>query len=227
MSIHSDSRALRGARTRPRPRLAAVAAAAVLVPTLLLPAGAYAGTITLIGSGSSAAQPYMQELFKALLEAAPQRIQFKYNPDGGNAGVKDVQAGRSEFAINTRPPLPSDGGTTYEKLFLDGLCIAVNKSNSISNVSLGHAQEHLHSGSTRTGTRFPGSSLSDDDRPDRAQLGRRPVHVLPAAVLGGADPGLERPPGHLRRPRADRRREGSRTRSATSGSRTRAPASRS
>ena len=87
-----------------------------------------AAATTLVGSGSSAAQPYMLELFKAYSKLH-KKIRFSYVPDGGNAGVKDVQAGRSQFAINTRPPLPSDSGTTYVKLFLDGLCIAVNKSN--------------------------------------------------------------------------------------------------
>ena len=48
-----------------------------------------------------------------------------------------IQQGRFQFAINTRPPEASDGGTSYVKLFLDGLCIAVNKGNSISNISKG------------------------------------------------------------------------------------------
>jgi phosphate transport system substrate-binding protein len=94
-----------------------------------------AGALTLTGSGSSAAQPYLLELFRAY-SRLHKRIQFRYIPDGGNAGVKDVQAGRVEFAVNTRPPLPSDSGTTYGKLFLDGLCIAVNKANGLRNVSL-------------------------------------------------------------------------------------------
>jgi ABC-type phosphate transport system substrate-binding protein len=91
----------------------------------MLAAPAVAGAQTLTGSGSSAAQPYMLELFKEY-SSIHKSIKFKYVPDGGNAGVKDVQSGRSQFAINTRPPEPSDAGTTYVKLFLDGLCIDVN-----------------------------------------------------------------------------------------------------
>jgi phosphate transport system substrate-binding protein len=94
-----------------------------------------ASATTLFGSGSSAEQPYLLKLFKAYSKIHP-KIHFRYNADGGNAGVQDVQAGRSEFSINTRAPLPSDAGTTYFKLYLDALCIAVNPSNSISNVSL-------------------------------------------------------------------------------------------
>src|SRR5690349_19520163 len=84
-----------------------VALAAVVPALALAPA---AGAITLSGSGSSAAQPYMLKLFKGYSQAH-KSIRFKYNPDGGNAGVVDVQQGRSQFAINTRPPLRSDSGT--------------------------------------------------------------------------------------------------------------------
>ena len=93
-----------------RPRVRAVTALAVSLPLLALAPAAQA--VTLTGSGSSAAQPYMLELFKAY-SRIHRNVHFKYIPDGGNAGVKDVQAGRVLFAINTRPPEPSDAGTTY------------------------------------------------------------------------------------------------------------------
>ncbi len=120
------SKAESGARRLRLTRVRAIVALAVAMPTLALPSAA--GAITLIGSGSSAAYPYMQELFRGYSQLH-HNIQFKYNPDGGNAGVQDVQDGRSESSINTRPPLPSDGHTTQVKLFLDALCIAVNKDN--------------------------------------------------------------------------------------------------
>src|ERR1700732_2741565 len=101
-------------------RLALVAALATL-----LAAPASAGATTLIGSGSSVAQPYLQALFAGYHRVAPS-VQFLYTADGGNSGVKDVQSGRSQFAAQSRPPLPSDAGTTYIKLFLDGVCIYVN-----------------------------------------------------------------------------------------------------
>ena len=111
----------------------AVGVAAAMSLSLGVPAAA--GAVTLTGSGSSAAQPYMLELFKGY-SRLHHSIHFKYVADGGNAGVKDVQAGRSEFAINTRPPLPSDSGTTQLKLFLDGLCIGVNRHNHLRNISI-------------------------------------------------------------------------------------------
>ncbi len=114
------------------PRVRTLSALAASVGVLAVPAAAHA--VTLTGSGSSAAQPYMLELFKGY-STIHKQIRFKYVADGGNAGVKDVQAGRVQFAINTRPPEPSDGGTTYDKLFLDGLCIGVNSANSINSAS--------------------------------------------------------------------------------------------
>ncbi len=89
----------RFALTRIRPRTLAALSAGLTM--LALPAAA--GAVTLTGSGSSAAQPYMLELFKGYSKIH-KRVHFKYIPDGGNAGVKDVQAGRSQFSINTRPP---------------------------------------------------------------------------------------------------------------------------
>src|SRR6476646_6137627 len=105
--------------------LAAVALAA--------PAGAEAKTI--IGSGSSVAEPYLRALYAGYHKVKP-KVHFIYTADGGNAGVKDVQQGRSQFAVNTRPPLPSDSGTTYIKLWLDGLCVYVNSQNKLANLSI-------------------------------------------------------------------------------------------
>ena len=101
---------------------------------LLLVAPASAGAETLIGSGSTAAQPYLQALFQGYKKVQPS-IQFLYTGDGGNSGVKDVQAGRSEFAGQSRAPLPSDAGTTYIQEFADGLCIDVNPKNNLTNIS--------------------------------------------------------------------------------------------
>jgi phosphate transport system substrate-binding protein len=106
---------------------------------LAFAAPATAGAQTLIGSGSVAAQPVLQALFKAY-EQQNKGIHFTYTPDGGNAGIKDVQSGTSQFAGQARTPLPSDAGTTYIKLYLDGLCMDVNPKNSLKNISI----ESLH-----------------------------------------------------------------------------------
>ena len=111
-------------------RAAVVIAAA---GTLAVPTAANARTI--IGSGSSVAEPYMRALFKGYKKVKP-KTKFIYTANGGNAAVKDVQTGRSNFAINTRSPLPSDSGTTYRQLFLDGLCIDVNSANGLDNITI-------------------------------------------------------------------------------------------
>jgi phosphate transport system substrate-binding protein len=133
-----------------------VGLATVLALVLALPASA--GAKTLIGSGSSVAQPYMQALFAGYHKVNP-RVQFLYTANGGNAGVKDVQSGRSQFAVNTRPPLPSDAGTTYVKLFLDGLCVYVNSSNKLANLSIGELSD-IFTGVRTSWSQVPGSGLS-------------------------------------------------------------------
>jgi ABC-type phosphate transport system substrate-binding protein len=115
-------------------RVKALVSVAVVVPVLAVPAAASANTV-LIGSGSSAAQPYMLALFTAY-HRLHHKISFRYNPDGGNAGVKDVQSGISEFAIQTAAPLVSQTHVTFTKFFLDALCIDVNAKNTLKNLSL-------------------------------------------------------------------------------------------
>jgi phosphate transport system substrate-binding protein len=134
-------------------KLKTAVAVAVLVPVLALPVAASAATV--IGSGSSAEQPILLALFAGYHKVAP-KIKFVYTPDGGNAGIKDVQTKHSQFAVNTRAPLPSDKGTLQTKLFLDGLCVAVNQSNSLKNLSIAQARNiflaHVTSWSNVTGS---------------------------------------------------------------------------
>ncbi len=161
----------------------ALVATAVLVPVVALPATAAAKT-TLVGSGSSAAQPYMLALFKAYSKIH-KNLQFVYNPDGGNAGVTDVQGGKSEFAIQTAAPVPADSGTIFEKLFLDALCIDVNSSNSLSNATTG-TLKNIFTGIDTSWSQVSGSSLSSTIDP----YGRNPTAgqytFFKSAVLGSA-----------------------------------------
>ena len=154
---------------------------AAVLPVLAAPATA--GALTLTGSGSSAAQPYMTALFAAYTKLH-KNISFKYIPDGGNAGVKDVQAGRSEFAINTRPEEPSDSGTSYTKLFLDAICIDVNSLNSISNISL-TGLKNVFLG-TDTSWSQVGGSLSGTIDPQGRNSSAGQYTFFQSAVLDGA-----------------------------------------
>jgi phosphate transport system substrate-binding protein len=166
----------------PRLRFRNLVGVAVVLPVLAVPASA--GATTLLGSGSSAAQPYMLALFSAYSKLH-KNIVFKYIPDGGNAGVKDVQASRVQFAINTRPPQPSDSGTTYTKLFLDALCIDVNSKNGLSNIST-TTLKNVFLGTDTNWSQVSGSGLSATIDP----LGRNSTSgqytFFQQSVLGGA-----------------------------------------
>ena len=126
----------------------------------------------------------MLELFKTY-SSIHKSIKFKYIPDGGNAGVKDVQDHRSQFAINTRPPEPSDAGTTYVKLFLDGLCIAVNKSNSITDISL-PTLKNIFLGVDTNWSQVGGSNLSTTIDPLGRNSSAGQYTFFQSSVLGGA-----------------------------------------
>lgn len=173
--MRSTSRAFSRLKLRTRIGLATTFAALVVAPV--------AGATTLIGSGSSAAEPYMLKLFKGYSNLH-HSIHFKYNPDGGNAGVQDVQQKISQFAINTRPPLPSDSGTTYFKLFLDGLCLGVNQHNSLSDISLAQAKGIFTAVDTNW-SQIPGSNLTTTIDPVGRNSAAGQYTFFQQAVLGG------------------------------------------
>jgi phosphate transport system substrate-binding protein len=125
---------------------------------LVLAAPASASAETLIGSGSTAAQPYLEALFSAYQKLHP-TISFLYTGDGGNSGVKDVQAGRSVFAGQSVAPTSTAAGTTFIKLFADGLCIDVNPSNHLSNIST-TTLANIFEGNLTNWAQVPGAGLS-------------------------------------------------------------------
>jgi ABC-type phosphate transport system substrate-binding protein len=165
-----------------RLRRTSLAAVAAILAVIAIPASAAART-TLIGSGSSAEQPIMQLLFKAYSKDN-KGIVFSYTADGGNAGVADVQHGKSQFAINTRPPLPSDAGTTQFKIFLDGLCVAVNPSNSLSNLAL-PVVKNIFLGLTLSWSGVTGSNLTGTIDPIGRNSAAGSYTFFQSAVLGG------------------------------------------
>jgi phosphate transport system substrate-binding protein len=116
-------------------KLGSIRAVALLVVLVALVAAPAANAKTIFGSGSSASVPYLEALFKGYKKVKP-KVKFVYTANNGNAGAKDVQQGKSQFAVQTRPPLPSDSGLSYSKLFLDGLCVAVNPANSLTGLTI-------------------------------------------------------------------------------------------
>jgi phosphate transport system substrate-binding protein len=138
-------------------RLRTLAIAAIAAATMAAPASASA--ITLVGSGGTAPQPELEALFATYTKQVNPKVHFVYTADGGNAGVKDVQTGTSMFAGQGRSPLPSDAGTTYVKMFLDGLCMDVNPKNSINNVSI-QGLHNIYRGIFTNWNQVGGSNLS-------------------------------------------------------------------
>jgi phosphate transport system substrate-binding protein len=163
-------------------KLRTAVAVAAVTPVMAVPASAAA--TNLIGSGSSAEQPIVTALIAAYKKVKPS-VHITYTADGGNAGIKDVQQGHSQFAVNTRAPLKSDHGTLQVKLFLDGLCVAVNKANSLSNLSLTTASNIFLAVDT-TWSQVAGSNLTTTIDP----LGRNSTAgsytFFQQAVLKGA-----------------------------------------
>jgi phosphate transport system substrate-binding protein len=113
---------------------------ALVVLAALLAGPAAANAATVLGSGSSASVPYLEALFAGYKKVDP-KVKFIFTANNGNAGAKDVQDGKSSFAIQTRPPLPSDSGLSYSKLFLDGLCVAVNPANNLSGLQISQVKD--------------------------------------------------------------------------------------
>ena len=132
----------------------------MVVPAVAVPATASASTV-LIGSGSSAAQPYMLALFTAY-HKLHKSVTFRYNPDGGNAGVKDVQSGISEFGIQTAAPLPSQTHVTFTKFFKDALCIDVNSKNTLTNLTIAQLAGIFKQPPTYTAWSQVGGNLGSD-----------------------------------------------------------------
>jgi phosphate transport system substrate-binding protein len=182
-----------------RGRVKAIAALAAVVPAvavLAVPGGASAkahkpnkphkaASVTLVGSGSSAAQPYMLALFAAYHKQYP-NTKFLYNPDGGNAGVTDVQNGRSEFSIQTAAPTAANAGTTFTQLFLDAVCIDVNSSNNLSNLTISSVA-NIFLGTDNNWSQVGGSNLSATIDPVGRSASAGQYTIFKNAVLNGVN----------------------------------------
>jgi phosphate transport system substrate-binding protein len=157
------------------------------ISLLGLAAPASAGAVQLIGSGSVAAQPVLQALFKAYEKKTNKKVTFLYTANGGNAGVKDVQNGTSQFAGQARTPLPSDAGTTYIKMFLDGLCMDVNPKNSLSNITIQQTHD-IYRGLLTNWSQVGGSNLTTTIDPVGRDTNGGTYNFFLQAVLGNEAP---------------------------------------
>lgn len=160
---------------------AVLGALALIAALVAVPASSQAATI--FGSGSSAMQPYFEVLAQGYKRVDPS-TKLVYTANNGNAGAKDVQDGKSAFAFQTRPPLPSDSGLSYSKLFLDGLCVAVNPANVVNNLTISQVKDVF------LGTVTEWKPLGSNIRSPISAFGRNSTAGLytffQSAVLGGA-----------------------------------------
>lgn len=159
------------------------AATATAAAAVALPSTAAAKTVTLNGSGSSAAQTYLLDLFAAYQRTHP-NVKLVYNPDGGNAGVKDVQDGQSQFALQTSQPSKSAQHTTWTQLFLDALTIGVNRSNSLTSASI-PTVANIFLGVDTSWSSVSGSSLKTTIDPFGRNSTAGLYTIFSKAVLGG------------------------------------------
>ena len=166
-------------------RIKTLAIAAISLMGLAAPASA--GAVTYIGSGSVAAQPVLQALFATYTKKVNPKVHFVYTANGGNAGVKDVQNGTSQFAGQARTPLPSDAGTTYIKMFLDGLCLDVNPKNSLTNVSIQQAHD-IYRGLLTNWSQVGGSNLTTTIDPVGRDTNGGTYNFFLQAVLNNEPP---------------------------------------
>ena len=161
--------------------------ALTVIALLGLAVPASAGAKTLIGSGSVAAQPVLQALFAQYTKVTKGKVKFVYTANGGNAGVKDVQNGTSQFAGQARTPLPSDAGTTYVKLYLDGLCIDVNPKNKLSDISIQQTHD-IYRGLITNWSGIPGSGLDTTIDPVGRDTNGGTYNFFLQAVLNNEPP---------------------------------------
>jgi phosphate transport system substrate-binding protein len=166
-------------------RRKSLATLAIALAGLAVPASANA--VTLIGSGSVAAQPVLQALFAKYTKVTKGKVHFTYVANGGNAGVKDVQNGSSQFAGQARTPLPSDAGTTYVKMYLDGLCIDVNPKNKLSNISIQQVHD-IYTGLLTNWSQIPGSGRTSTIDPVGRDTNGGTYNFFLQAVLNNQPP---------------------------------------
>jgi phosphate transport system substrate-binding protein len=166
-------------------RIKSLAIAVIALAGLAAPASA--GAVTLIGSGSVAAQPVLQALFATYTKEVNHKVHFVYTANGGNAGVKDVQNGVSQFAGNARTPLPSDAGTTYIKMFMDGLCLDVNAKNKLSSITIQQTHD-IYRGLLTNWNQIPGSGLETTIDPVGRDTNGGTYNFFLQAVLNNEPP---------------------------------------
>lgn len=130
--------------------------AAIVGTSAGLPAEASAKkTLTL--SGSTSVFPLAKRLAKRYVKVN-RKVKFKIAQGGSDVGVADAAAGRVSIGMSSRDPKPTDpGGIRFNKFARDSICLIVNPSNSVRNLSAKTVQG-IFGGRIRRWSQVPGSN---------------------------------------------------------------------
>jgi phosphate transport system substrate-binding protein len=142
-----------------RPGAPTMASAVAFAAPMSANAAAKKTTITL--SGSTSVAPLASLLIKQYLKGPGRgKITFRLAQGGSDVGIGDVSRGRVSIGNSSRDPKSSDPkGITFNLIAKDALCLVVNDSNSISNLTQAQVQS-IFSGKVRDWADVPGSGKS-------------------------------------------------------------------
>lgn len=122
------------------------------------PAASAKTTLTL--NGSTSVYPLAVQLAKAYNKNNGDTA-FRILQGGSDVGIKDVSRGRVTFGMSSRDlQVSSDpGGLKAYKIARDGVCIATNPGNALSNLSVKTVQQ-IFSGQIRNWSAVPGAKAT-------------------------------------------------------------------
>ncbi len=137
-----------------------LALAATTAVAALAPAGAAMAKDTITMSGSTSVAPLASALAKGYLKDKGRKAAFRLLQGGSDVGIADVSKGRVTIGNSSRDPLPSDpGGLVFNRIARDGICVATNPKNPLSDLSQ-DAIQAIFSGQVRNWSDVPGAKVS-------------------------------------------------------------------
>jgi len=87
-------------------------------------------------AGSTSVQPVAEKLAKAYMEKHP-NVKITVQGGGSSVGIKSVQQGAADIGMSSKELSPEEKGNLKEFMIgKDGIVIAVNTENSVSDLTL-------------------------------------------------------------------------------------------
>lgn len=126
--------------------------------SLSIPTIAAAGTLTM--SGSTSVYPLAVKLAKEYNKKTRGKTKFKIAQGGSDIGIDDAARGRVVIGNSSRDPQAGDpGGTVFNKIARDAVCVVTNGSNSLANLSRDQV-ESIFAGRIRNWKDVPGAQAT-------------------------------------------------------------------